>query len=226
MKIPFCLPIIKNRKTDIFKIIQENIHSYPYFEVWLDYIDDINKVFIKKLVRLLKGRMIFVLRRKNLEKTHMSLKQKTDLILFLKNSQSLLDLDIITQKEELNFIQNRSLKINVIASYHNYKETPDNGKLKEIIDTIKLYKPQILKISTMCNCRQDALRLLQLLLELKSKNLKCVVLGMGEFGVITRIFGTLWGNEIIFAPAILTEKSAEGQLTKNQLQTIFREFRR
>lgn len=225
MKIPFCLPIIKNRKTEILKMIQKNIRSYPYFEVWLDYLDDIDKAFVEELMESLKGRLIVVLRRKNLERTHLSLKRKTNLISFLANSQSLLNLDISRQKEELNFIQTNSLKINIITSYHNYKETPNNGKLKQIIDTMKLYKPEILKISAMCNCQQDALRLLQLLLGLKSKNLKYIVLGMGRFGVITRIFGTLWGNELIFAPEILTEKSAEGQLTKRQLQTIFRELR-
>jgi 3-dehydroquinate dehydratase type I len=72
----------------------------------------------------------------------------------------------------------------------------------------------------MCQTEQDALRLLQLLLELKAKNQRCIILGMGEHGITTRIFGTLWGNELIFAPETLAEQSAPGQLTRQQLDNI------
>ena len=44
---------------------------------------------------------------------------------------------------------------------------------------------------------------------------------MGEKGFITRIFGTIWGNEITFAPKTLAEKSASGQLTKKQMEDVF-----
>ena len=47
---------------------------------------------------------------------------------------------------------------------------------------------------------------------------------MGEFGTITRIFGTLWGNEMIYAPKEKKNASAPGQLTKIQLETIFKEL--
>lgn len=45
---------------------------------------------------------------------------------------------------------------------------------------------------------------------------------MGEFGIITRIFGTIWGNEMIFAPKSIEGASAPGQLTKKQLEDIFK----
>jgi 3-dehydroquinate dehydratase I len=226
MKIPYCLPILKERKTEVLRTIRENIHRYPYFEVWLDYVNGVDEAFVDGLTESLKGRLVVILRRKNLERTRLSLEQKTDLILLLENSQSLLDLDIGTQQEELGFVQAHSLKIKVITSYHDYRETPDDKTLEQVIDTMKRYKPEIFKIATLCQCRQDALRLLQLLLKLKSEDLKCIVLGMGSYGAVTRVFGTLWGNELIFAPEISAERSAEGQLTRNQLQTVFRELMR
>jgi 3-dehydroquinate dehydratase I len=226
MKIPYCLPILKERKTDVLKMIQENIHRYPYFEVWLDYVEGVDEAFFGGLAESLKGRLVVVLRRKNLEQTRLSLEQKTDLMLSLENSQSLLDLDIGTQQEELGFVQAHSLKIKVITSYHDYRETPDDKTLEQVVDTMKRYNPAIYKIATLCQCQQDALRLLQLLLKLKSENMKCIVLGMGNFGAVTRVFGTLWGNELIFAPEISAGRSAEGQLTRNQLQAVFRELMR
>ena len=176
MKIPFCLPIIKNKKADVFKMVRNNIHRYAYFEVWLDYIDDFDDAFIKQLIKLLREKLILLFRRQNLEKVKMELEKRLKVISLQESSQSLIDLDVFDQKEELECIRNNRLAVKTIVSYHDYKETPDNRKLEKIIDTMKIYKPSIFKISTMCNSQQDALRLLQLLLELKQNNLKCIVL--------------------------------------------------
>lgn len=221
MQKKYCIPIIKNRKNDILTVIRSNITDYNYFEVWLDYIDELDEAFIEELKKLLKERLILLFRRQNLAEMKMGLGERLNMLSLLNNCQSIIDLDVFDQKEELEHIRNSRLEVKTIVSYHNFRETPNDKKLREIVDIMKIYKPSIFKISTRCNSRQDALRLLQLLLELKSRNLKCIVLGMGQFGVITRIFGTLWGNELIFAPEILAEKSAEGQLTRNQLRAIF-----
>ncbi|MBU0999786.1 shikimate dehydrogenase [Patescibacteria group bacterium] len=217
----FCLPILKEGKEEILKIIKDNIHDFEYFEVWLDYIKDLDEFFIKNLINEFKDKLIIVFRRKNLETMKLSFEKRVKIIYLLENSGSLLDLDIISQKKELSLIRKKGVKISTIVSYHNYHQTPNDRKLKEIIDTIKEYKPSILKIATKCNSSKDALQLLRLLLMVKEKNMKCIVLGMGEFGIITRIFGSLWGNELTFTPKNKFESSAPGQLTKNQLETIF-----
>jgi 3-dehydroquinate dehydratase len=74
----------------------------------------------------------------------------------------------------------------------------------------------------LCENELDAVRLLELLLELKQKGLSYIILGGGEFGKITRIFGTLWGNQMIFAPKIQAEQSDVGQLTRDELEIIFK----
>lgn len=220
MNITYCLPIIKKSKQEVLDIIRKSA-DYQYVEVWVDYIEDLDKTFIEELLKLLKERFIAVFRRHNLEQTRMDLKKRLTLISVLDNSGSLLDLDIYSQKEELNYIKNNSLRIQRIVSYHNYQETPQGGQLKEILATMEEYKPEIYKIATLCNGKHDALRLLELLLQIRGKGHKCIVSGMGEHGVITRIFGTLWGNEMVFAPKIIAEQSAEGQLAKSQCEIIF-----
>jgi 3-dehydroquinate dehydratase type I len=80
------------------------------------------------------------------------------------------------------------------------------------------------KISTFCRSEEDAIRLLCILLEQKKKNKKVIILGMGKFGIITRVFGTMWGNEMIFAPIEKNEESAPEQLTKSQLENIIEEI--
>ncbi|RMG43483.1 MAG: type I 3-dehydroquinate dehydratase [Candidatus Dadabacteria bacterium] len=44
---------------------------------------------------------------------------------------------------------------------------------------------------------------------------------MGEHGKITRVFGTLWGNFLIYAPVNQAFATAKGQLNMDQLKTIF-----
>ena len=84
--------------------------------------------------------------------------------------------------------------------------------------------PDVYKIATKCTNETDALKLLLLQQNLKIQNKKHIVLGMGEFGTITRVYGTLWGNELIYAPQTKEEASAQGQLTKKELENIFKEL--
>jgi 3-dehydroquinate dehydratase type I len=225
MNEKYCLPIIKNKKSEVLEVVHLNMADYSYFEIWLDYIDDPDETFIKELIELLQEKLILLFRRQNLEKIKIELEKRLRIISLLENSESLIDLDVFDQKDELEHIKNAQLEVKTIVSYHDYEKMPESEKLKEILNIMNKYKPTIYKIATMCAKEIDALRLLQLLLELRTRNLKYIVLGMGESGMITRIFGTLWGNEMIFAPKVAIEQSAPGQLTRDQLEVIFKELK-
>lgn len=220
MKINYCLPIIKKDKRDIFEIIEKNISEYRYFEVWLDYVSDFDETFITNLITLLQERLIVLFRRQNLEPMIMNQQQRLETILLLSNSPAFVDLDI-SQIEELKYITKNAKHTKLILSYHNYKITPSEQNLQRLLVAMKKYNPQMYKLATFCQSQNDAVRLLQLQQTLKAQNTKHIILGMGKFGTITRVFGTLWGNEMIFSPKTLDEKSADGQLTKLELEKIF-----
>ncbi|MDP3988254.1 MAG: type I 3-dehydroquinate dehydratase [Candidatus Levybacteria bacterium] len=221
MKINYCLPVIKSKKAQVLDLINDNIGEYDYFEIWLDYIEDLEEKFILQIIKLLGEKAIFLFRRKNLEQAKIDLKKRFKIISLLSTSNSFLDLDIFDQKNELEYVTNNYPESKIIVSYHNYDKTSDDKEILKIVEEINEYKPYILKIATMCKNPRDALRLLQLLSDLKDKDKRCIILGMGEFGKITRVFGTLLGNEMVFAPKNLDESSAQGQLTKEQLEKIF-----
>lgn len=223
----YCLPIIKTTKQEVLQAL--NTKGYDFYEVWLDYIKDLDEKFVVSLAKKFKGKMIFVFRRQNLEPTKLTTDRKQDLISLLSKFGVFLDLDFLTQQEELDFLRQKNSKMNkffsskikLILSYHNYKETPSLNYLENLIDKMVRYKPDIFKVSTFCQREEDSLNLLNLLFKLKEQRLKYIVLGMGQKGLITRIFGTLWGNEMIFAPKEKDEQSAPGQLTKDELKSIF-----
>ena len=203
--IKYCLPIAKNSRDLVLKTINEHIHEYDYFEVWFDQVKDINDEFVSQLQQLLQDRLIIKMPGKWVDK--------------FAASPVLVDLDITAIKKSHS-------NINLITSYHNYKETPTDQDLAKIVEQMSAYKPRIYKIATNCEKPQDAVRLLNLLLTLKQQGLKCIVIGMGELGKLTRVAGVLWGNEFTFAPLVESEKTAEGQLTKSQLELILQELNR
>lgn len=224
MKPNYCLPIIKPQKTQVIEVIRENLEDYHYFEVWLDYVENADGAFIEQLIALLDSRLVVTFRRQNLEAPIMDAEKRQRFLELMANTSILVDLDVKTQLDELNFIKNKVLGVKTIASYHNYEETPDTLQLGKIIDTMKVYQPAVYKLSTLCRTEEDAVRLLEELFKLKAAGLDAIVSGMGKDGAVTRIFGSLWGNEMVFAPLTPEDASAPGQLTRQQLEAIFKEL--
>lgn len=232
MKIQYCLPIIKKTKEEILSQISEN-PDYDFYEIWLSYIEDLDTDFVWKISDQYNGKSIFLFRKQNLEKSNLEQELKEKIIKLIETSDNFLDLDINDQKEELDFIKSEKLNNKLIVSYHNYKQSLRDKSLKQslpaeagketlddVIRKMEKYNPEIYKVSTFCKTPEDSLKLLTFLLKLKSEQKKFIILGMGENGLIARIFGTLWGNEMTFAPVDDHEKSAPGQLTKDKMEKI------
>ena len=68
MKIKYCLPIIKNTKEEVLQEILQSLNQYDIFEVWVDYIENLDEKFVKNLIVKFKEKLIVVFRRQNLEK--------------------------------------------------------------------------------------------------------------------------------------------------------------
>jgi len=217
MKINYCLPIIKHTKQEVLDTVAKYRNEYAYLEIWLDPIEDLDNPFVDKLIYMLQDKLILLFHRGKKYRATVSQENKKKILDLLDGSQSFIDLDI-AEKDESSYLKRVNVK--TIISYHNYKETPVD--LAEIIKQMDIYHPTIYKIATQCKNETDAIKLLLLQQNLKAQNKKQIVLGMGKFGTITRVYGTLWGNELIYAPQTVKEKTAEGQLTKHALEDIFK----
>ena len=222
MQINYCLPIIAHEKQMVLDEIKKHEQDYACFEVWLDYIEGVDDAFVRELIAQYPGKLLMLFRRKELEPIRMPMENRQRLMHTMTDQPVYLDLDI-SEKEELEYAATNRLRIrlNLIGSYHNYQATPILAELQSIAVNIANYQPEAIKIATYCHNEEDALRLLQLQLWLKRHGRQHIVLGMGPYGAITRVFGTLWGNELIFAPHTDEEASAPGQLTRAQLENIF-----
>ena len=216
----YCLPIIKRTRSEVQANIESNLSKFRYFEVWLDYVEDLDSGFAASLVGLYPHRLIMIFRRQNLEPMQISSEERFKILSTLSRKQVLVDLDISVQAEEITRLQSERMSLKTILSYHNYALTPSDTELRSITDRMEGWGAHIMKIATHCSIQRDALRLLSLLIDLREDGHKRIVLGMGKHGVITRVFGTVWGNEMAFAPIEAVSKSAPGQLTVDKLDSI------
>lgn len=218
MKINYCLPIIKSSKKEVLDTIEKYNHDFQFFEVYLEEIKDLDDRFVNELADSYEGKLILLFQRGNDKSTHMDKKRKEQIISLLHNTHCYLDLDI-SETQEINYLKKNMLNVKTIISYHNYENTPLD--LGETIKKMDQLNPTIYKISVQCNYETDAIKLLLLQQNLKTQQKRHIVLGMGDLGKLTRVFGTLWGNELIYAPVTKAEASAPGQLTRKTLEEIF-----
>jgi 3-dehydroquinate dehydratase-1 len=211
MENRYCLPLVKSDAKEVLRASAEALKNYAFVEVWLDYVEGADEALVKQLMESFPGKLVVVFRRENLEPMQMAEERRLALVRALAGSQALVDLDVDHQQAELG----------MIGSYHNYDETPADERLYEIVAGIQLHEPEVVKVATLCQSEADSVRLLQLQLKLKAQGRKHIVLGMGAHGVVTRVFGSLWGNELIFAPESAAEATAPGELKRSQLDAIF-----
>jgi 3-dehydroquinate dehydratase-1 len=104
----------------------------------------------------------------------------------------------------------------VIASYHNFTSTPDARRLREIIRRGFLAGADMVKIAAMAKGPDDLKRLAGVLLE----NTGVIVIAMGEYGALSRVFFPMLGSLITYGS--VNDRTAPGQMP---LRTIKKEFR-
>lgn len=222
MQNKYCLPIITESWQKIVETIESNEPKYGYFEIWLDYLTNLNITELLQFINQYPGRVVLVFRRQKLEPIIMPLESRLELLKQLQNTDCLIDLAIPQQLDELEYTRDKSQQFKIIVSFHDYDKTPNKLTLDNLVKQMQDYNAYIAKIAVMCNDESDALTLLQLQQTLKRQGQKHIILGMGDAGKITRVYGTLWGNELAFVPGTMAEASDPGQFTLEQFDNIMR----
>jgi 3-dehydroquinate dehydratase len=103
----------------------------------------------------------------------------------------------------------------IILSSHNFVETPSIEELKKQVKTMKLEGAQIVKIACQNNSKEDSARILSLYAIFKD----IIAIGMGPFGIVTRIAAPFLGAPFTFA-AGKAGITAPGQMTYSEMQRI------
>lgn len=221
----YCLPIIKGTRAEVEETLAAAVQRYRYAEIWLDYIEDLKPGFAASLVRRYPDRLIMVFRRLKLARPHLTSQERRAILTSLAGKKVLVDLDLTTQSRDVAWLERNKIQVKKLLSYHNFIRTPSDANLSLIVKRMRRHKAHLIKIATHCVHKRDALRLLSLLLKLRERGDRAIVLGMGKDGMITRVFGALWGNSVAFAPLKASARSAPGQIPITKLDSIIRALR-
>jgi len=132
------------------------------------------------------------------------------------------DIEVESDKVILNEIimSARTHNTSIIISYHNFEETPALPELEQIVSDCRTAGADVVKIASQVNHTED----LQNLLKLYNRDLRMVIIGMGEKGIISRIAAPLLGAEFTFAAAEEGQETAPGQISKDKLLSIIRQI--
>lgn len=100
---------------------------------------------------------------------------------------------------------------NLILSYHNYEETPEN--IMELFSELTTLGPRMVKIAVTPKSEQDVLDLMNLTRGFKTLNPEqdYVTISMGKLGQLTRLAGHLTGSSWTFT--FMDDQTASGQIS-------------
>ena len=107
---------------------------------------------------------------------------------------------------------------NLVLSYHNFQETPDN--MMEILSELTSLTPKVVKVSVMAHTEQDVLDLMNFTRGFKTlkPEQEYVTISMGKVGKVSSITSDVTGSSWSFAS--LDAASAPGQISLSNMVKI------
>ncbi|CIP79020.1 type I 3-dehydroquinate dehydratase [Streptococcus pneumoniae] len=107
---------------------------------------------------------------------------------------------------------------NLVLSYHNFQETPEN--MMEILSELTILNPKLVKVAVTAHTEQDVLDLMNYTRGFKTLNpeQEYVTISMGKVGKVSRITADVTGSSWSFAS--LDEVSAPGQISLASMKKI------
>lgn len=130
-----------------------------------------------------------------------------------------LDIEFDTAADWLSALHRRYPQIQLIGSYHNFTETPDD--LPAVLASLHHPAFSIYKIATFARNIVDTLRLL-VFVNNAGHHHRLIGLTMGEHGQISRILAAVVGSLFTYSSLDANSAAAPGQLTLHELTSIYR----
>jgi 3-dehydroquinate dehydratase / shikimate dehydrogenase len=188
-------------------------------ELRLDYFFELNVAKIKQLKKEFSLPMIFTLRKhsqgglfSNSEVEHLTLIKKLAAL-----EPEYIDLEYDVATEFAIKLKQQHPAIQLICSYHDFQQTPDN--LAQLLNNMKHAVYSIYKIVTFAQSTLDCLKMLQFV-QAANADTKLTGFCMGKFGTPSRILGAVVGNILHYASVDAVEV-APGQLSLSDMLNIY-----
>lgn len=215
------VPIMPTSLEDVQALDTDRFDSVDIIEWRADYASKKEDIFslAPAIFEKFAGREIVFTLRTTRQGGRMEL-DGSEYVAILREIQTLyqpeyIDFEFYAYRDEFDKVLDFS---NLVLTYHNYEETPDN--LMEILSELTALNPRIVKVAVQPKHEQDVLDLMNYTRGFKSLNpeQEYVTISTGKLGVWTRLIGDLTGSAWTFAA--LEVPSASGQLSLHKTRTI------
>lgn len=130
------------------------------------------------------------------------------------------DLDLASQLTQSDIQQLKSNGSKLIRSFHDFSKTPSPKELDEVLESQVKAGGDVCKVVTTAVTPRDSLSILRFVEE-KSPKTRLVSFAMGRHGIPSRILSPLFGAEFTFASLTEGSKTADGQLTIDNLRSAW-----
>lgn len=210
-----CLTLSSTTLSGAEEEIKRNREYIDLAELRVDLLarEEIRKA--REFPKMVDVPLILTLRRKeDGGRSTFSEKERREILLYLLDGDfSYVDIEGDIKRGDVEQ-KARARGIRIIRSYHNFSSVPEDiySKIYSLHQ-----KGDIAKVAVKLNSFQDVLTLFKVEEELKG--IEKIVIGMGEFGVPTRILYKKLGSMLTFASE---SEVAPGQLSARDLKTLYR----
>ena len=131
------------------------------------------------------------------------------------------DIDVSSERVGPVIKQLKSHGGQVVLSFHDYSKTPSMDELRKVLDSERRVGGDVCKIVTTALLPRDNLTVLDFV-GTEAERTRLVAFAMGERGIPSRILSPFFGAEFTFASLTEESKTAEGQLSIDNLRNAWR----
>jgi 3-dehydroquinate dehydratase type I len=178
----------------------------------------LDKLRNRKIIKEIASRKSFPLIATN--RSHCSLESKLEQFAYAADvGFDFIDLDLAdTDTAIAKQLKSRGAK--VIISFHDYSQTPSERRLTQVLYAEKKLGGDVCKIVTTARRPRDNLAVLGFV-QNEALKVRLVSFAMGSRGVPSRVLSPLFGAEFTFAALSGKSKTADGQLTIDELRSAW-----
>lgn len=219
-----CLAVIGSDPSDLFEKAEGQVRDNPFLEFRLDYLSRPGLALprIKHFMELYPHAVVIATCRRTGSGGRFRGTVASQLQLLAKAAAAgcqVVDVELQTaaksKPEQLRKLRSGAA---LILSFHDFRATK---KLSEILEKMRAYPADFYKVVSTATTLYDNVTMMKFL-EAASGRHSLVGLCMGEQGIISRVLGVRAGSAFTFAAVSADERTAPGQVTAQELRSIYR----
>ena len=144
--------------------------------------------------------------------------ERIEILLSVLKMVDAVDIELRTGSEYRDLVVHRAKKAGkrVIISYHDFSKTPDITVMQNIISDCFDAGADIAKLAATPHSYEDALSLLKLTLNCARAPAQVCIIGMGGYGVHTRVIAPIYGSALAYTS--VGAATAPGQIGIRELR--------